>query len=289
MVLRLDDIDVERASQEHIDAAIRDLEWLGLDWDGSPVIESSRLGELARAAARLVVVEMAYPCVCTRGELARVAAAQARSEEQPGAPQGGRELRYPGTCRERFHSLTDAERETGHPAGLRLWVEPGEVRFVDEVAGPQSFDVASDVGDFLIQRRSGIPAYQLACVIDDALDGVTDVVRGDDLLPSTARQLLVQRALGLPSPRYAHLPLVLDHAGSRLAKRSAALSLRALRDRGVDPRSIVTWAATSSGQLPSRSGRIRATELLDSFALARLPRAPVVLDADPILALEQGE
>lgn len=287
VVLRLDDIDVERASQAHIDAALRDLEWLGLDWDGAPVIESSRLGELSRAAARLVVVEMAYPCVCTRGELARVAAEQRRSEEQIGAPQAVRELRYPGTCRDRFHTLADAERETGQPAGLRLWVEPGTVRFMDQVAGPQSFDVGSEVGDFLIQRRSGVPAYQLACVIDDALDGVTEVVRGDDLLPSTARQLLVQRALGLPAPRYAHLPLVLDHTGTRLAKRNAALSLATLRDRGLDPRSIVTWAAATSGQLSPRSGRISAADLIGSFALANLPRTPVVLDADPTSALEK--
>lgn len=289
VVLRLDDIDVERASQAHIDAARRDLEWLGLDWDGAPVIESSRIGELSRAAARLVVVEMAYPCVCTRGELARVAAEQRSSEEQIGAPQTVRELRYPGTCRDRFHSLADAERETGLPAGLRLWVEPGMVHFIDEIAGPQSFDVADDVGDFLIQRRSGAPAYQLACVIDDALDGVTEVVRGDDLLPSTARQLLVQRALGLPAPRYAHLPLVLDHSGARLAKRNAALSLATLRAQGVDPRSIVTWAAAVSGQTPSRTGRITAADLLDSFTLARLPRRPVVLDADPVGALERLE
>lgn len=287
VILRLDDIDVERASQAHIDAALRDLEWIGLDWDGAPVIESSRLGELSRAAARLVVVEMAYPCVCTRGELARVAAEQARAEEQVGAPQAVRELRYPGTCRDRFHSLAEAERETGQPAGLRLWVEPGTVRFVDEVAGPQSFDVASEVGDFLVQRRSGAPAYQLACVIDDALDGVTEVVRGDDLLPSTARQLLVQRALGLAAPRYAHLPLVLDHSGTRLAKRSAALSLAALRARGVDPRSIVTWAAEVSGQVPGRTGRFTASDLLGTFALGSVPRAPTVLDADPVTALER--
>jgi glutamyl-tRNA synthetase len=160
---------------------------------------------------------------------------------------GDKEPRYPGTCRDRFATLADAERASGRAAGVRLRVPAGALTIDDAVFGATTFDVASEVGDFLIARRGGAPAYQLAVVVDDAAGGVTEVVRGADLLPSAARQWHVQAALGLPHPRYAHLALVTDEHGARLAKHADALSLAELRDGKTDPRAVVRWAARTLG------------------------------------------
>jgi glutamyl-tRNA synthetase len=276
VVLRLEDVDVARASAEHLRAAELDLSWLGLDWDGPARVQSAGLSRLTGAAKALAAAGRAYACVCSRGELV-------------GAPHGsGGEPRYPGTCRGRYEDLEAAEREAGRAAGLRLLVEPGPVTFDDALHGPQCFDVSEEVGDFLVLRRDKTPAYQLAVVVDDAFDGVTEVVRGADLLPSTARQILVQRALSLPPVTYAHVPLVCDANGRRLAKRSADLSLTELRARGVDPRAVVAWVARSSGQLPEDAQaelRVTPAELLGRFSLARVPREPVRLDGTLLEAL----
>jgi glutamyl-tRNA synthetase len=157
-----------------------------------------------------------------------------------------------------------------------LKVEGGRVAFHDEIAGAQTFDVGAEVGDFLIARRDGAPAYQLAVVVDDAAQSVTEVLRGDDLLPSTARQWLLQKALGLPHPRWAHVPLVVDASGRRLAKREADLGLAELRARGADPRAIVLWAARSCGL--ELNERVTPAEVAPDFNLARVPRSPVCVD-----------
>lgn len=268
ILLRIEDLDGERAKPEFIDAAKRDLQWLGIDWDGQVIIQSAGLEGITAAVERLLEQELAYPCTCTRQDL----------RESQSAPQlGASEPRYPGTCRGRYPSLAEAERASGRRAGIRLCVPEGPIQFEDRIAGPQSFDVQAEVGDFLIARRSGIPAYQLAVVVDDASESVNEVVRGDDLLPSTARQMLLQRALGLPHPRWAHVPLVLDEHGRRLAKRSADLGLSELRERGVDPQRIVAWAARSAGL--GVAERVTAPELLPEFSLERITRTPVCLSS----------
>jgi glutamyl-tRNA synthetase len=206
--------------------------------------------------------------VCTRGEL----------REAMGAPHAGDvELRYPGTCRGRFASIEDAERRTGRQAGLRFLVPDGKVALVDGVAGACEFDVASTVGDFLIARKGGSPSYQLAVVVDDAAQGVTEIVRGDDLLPSAARQMLLRDALGLEQPAEWHVPLVRDDAGQRLAKRTDALSLSELRDRGVDPRAIVRWVAESAGIAAGE--RLTAKDAIAGFSMNALPRRDVTFGA----------
>lgn len=264
MLLRVEDLDGPRASQRFADAALRDLEWLGIDWDGTPSVQSEHLERFERATAELLERGAAYPCVCTRGDLASAA----------NAPQAGvTEPRYPGTCRGRYASRAEAEKTSGKSAGARLIVPEGAVEIADEVAGVSSFDVAREVGDFLVARRGGGASYQLAVAVDDATEGVTEVVRGDDLLPSAARQWHVQRALGLPHPDWAHLSLVLDDRGERLAKRTDALSLESLRARGVDPRAVVAWAAASAG-VPAE-GRVTAAEVTPLFRLDRVPRGPV--------------
>lgn len=270
VVLRIEDLDPERSRDEYADAAQRDLEWLGLDWDGPVVRQSTRAETHRDALERLERSARAYPCVCTRAEVAAAASAPHAGETSP---------RYPGTCRGRFRDRAQAERDSGRPAGLRFRVPRGtRIRFVDGLRGAHVARLDEEVGDFVIQRREGVPAYQLAIVVDDDLDGVDLVLRGDDLLPSTGCQKLLQEALGLASPRWFHVPLVVDEEGRRLAKRTDALSLAALRERGVDPRTIVAWVARSAGQpVPERAS---ASDVVSSFALERIPLEPVRVRAD---------
>lgn len=270
--LRFDDLDGERARTAFVDAIQRDLEWLGLDWDGPPVLESSRVEALNARALELLNRGLAYPCVCTRGELVDIA-----------APHGG-EPRYDGRCRGRFSSLEQATRETGRHPALRFVAPPGEVEFVDENFGRQSLDVQASVGDFPIRRRDGVPAYQLAVVIDDSLDGVTEVVRGRDLLESTARQILLQRALGLGLPRTFHVPLVCDPSGKRLAKRDRPRSLEELRARGVDPRQVISWIARSAGNILRKQDEQRwtARELTSLFRPEKVGTRDVLVEDDSL-------
>ena len=260
IVLRVEDLDGARAESKYIDAALRDLEWLGLDWDGAPFIQSSGLPRLSAAITTLVERGLAYACTCTRGDVRNA---------QSAPQQGVSEPRYPGTCRGRYSSLGQAEAQSGRPAGIRLLVPDGAVEFVDRLAGPQRFDVQAEVGDFLIARRNGAPAYQLAVVVDDAFQAVNEVVRGNDLLSSTARQIVIERALGLSQPSWMHLPLVVDAGGRRLAKREASLGLAELRERGVDARAIVSFAARSSGM--NVPPLVSAREALAAFDANLIP------------------
>lgn len=273
LLLRLEDLDGPRVQPAWIAATLHDLTWLGLDWDGEPELQSANVARIRAAAGELERRGLAYACICTRGELRAVSAPHA----------GDAEPRYPGTCRHRFASRTAAEIATGRHAGLRLAVQPGVVTVEDGFAGTSHWDVHADVGDFLIMRKDDLPAYQLAVVVDDAAQGVTEVLRGDDLLPSAARQWHLQRALGLPTPRWLHVPLVCDASGRRLAKRSDDLSLSELRARGVDARAIVGWVAASAAM--SVPERVTAREALPHFDLARVPRSPVVLRDDDLVRL----
>ena len=271
MLLRIEDLDGQRASQRFVDAALCDLEWLGMDWDGDPSIQSAHLERFEAAIESLLESRKAYACVCRRGDLAT-------AQNAPHA--GDREPRYPGTCRGRFASVRDAERESGRPAGVRLVVPPGAVTIHDVIAGDFTADVAAEVGDFLIARRGGSPAYQLAVVVDDAAEGVTEVVRGADLLSSSVRQWHVRRALGLSHPSFAHAPLVTDASGRRLAKHADDLALAELRERGADPRAIVRWVAENTGMPTGELAS--ASELLPVFRLENVPRGELRLDAAAI-------
>lgn len=277
IVMRLEDLDVPRMRPGMADAALEDLEWLGLDWDGAPLLQSTGLDRIRAAVDQLVEAGLAYACVCSRGDVRTAASAP---------QQGEGELRYPGTCRDRFRSLEEAVHVTGKDASLRFRVPAARVQLTDDFVGPASFDPAAEVGDFVIARRDRSPGYQLAVVVDDAHQGVTEVLRGDDLLPSTARQWLLQRALGVPHPRWVHVPLVVDEAGRRLAKRADDLSLAELRALGVDPRAVVSWAARASGMdVPER---VSAREAVGAFELALLPHDPVRLDPEVVARLKEA-
>ena len=259
-----------------------ELRWLGLDWDEGPDVggpagpyrQSERRDAYARALDRLRADGRVYPCFCSRSEIA--AASQAPHEPSDEGP------RYPGTCAG-LSAGEAARRAALRAPAWRLRVPPGSVAFDDGVHGTCAFDVAATVGDFVVARADGVPAYQLAVALDDAAMGVTDVVRGDDLLPSTARQLLVYAALGLPPPRFAHVPLVVGEDGERLAKRHGALSLGELRERGADPRAVVALLGELSGLSPGP--RASPGDLVAAFDLARVPRAPATLSAGRVAAL----
>ena len=264
IVLRLEDLDIERVKPGMVEAAIDDLRWLGLDWDGEPYLQSSGIGEINAAATTLLDRGLAYPCVCTRKEIQAAAS----------APHGDlKETIYPGTCRGKFRTLAAAERSAGRPAALRFAVPNQLVRIEDGVQGVCAFDVATAIGDFPILRRIGMPAYQLAVVVDDARQEVTEIVRGADLLESCARQWLLQEALGIDHPRWWHVPLVTDDSGRRFAKRNADVSLARLRAAGIDPQRVIAWVARSIGM--EVSARVRAEEMLPRFDITQLPRTDV--------------
>jgi glutamyl-tRNA synthetase len=274
VLLRIEDLDAERSDPKFVDAAKRDLEWLGLDWDGPVTVQSEHLERFDAAARALAEQGVAYACVCTRGDLRTAQSAPQLGENEP---------RYPGTCRGRFASVADAERETGRKAGLRLAVPAGAVTIRDELHGEVESDVSADVGDFLIARRGGAPSYQLAVSVDDAASGVTEVVRGSDLLASAARQWHVQNALGLPHPRWVHVPIVSDAAGRRLAKRADDLGLAELRERGVAPEAIVRWAAESAGH--ELGERARAADITPIFRLERVPLTSIAVTSEVLAGL----
>lgn len=275
--LRLEDLDRARVKPGMAAECLRDLEWLGLDWDGSPQVQSADTTALSAALERLLAADQAYPCGCSRRDIESALSA-------PHASDG--ELRYPGSCRTGLAPAYGASAKDRAALAVRLRVPAGEIELEDGVAGRFRCDVQREVGDFLLARRDGFFAYQLAVVVDDARAGVTEVVRGDDLLASAARQWHLQEALGLAHPRWFHVPLVVDEHGQRLAKRRGDLTLASLRARGVDPRALVAWAARSAGlAVPER---VSAREAVVSFDLARLPRAPATFGPADLARIEQA-
>jgi glutamyl-tRNA synthetase len=267
VLLRVEDLDGPRVRAGAAEAALEDLAWLGLDWDVGPVFQIPRLAEYAAALARLAAAGLAFPCVCTRKDVERAASAPHPGEEGPV---------YPGTCRGRFADADAARAASGREPCWRFAVPAGrEVALEDRFAGPQRWRVDRDLGDFVIQKRDGEPAYQLAVVVDDAGQGVDEVLRGDDLLPSAARQVLLYEALGLPAPRFAHVPLVVGADGRRLAKRHGDTTVRRFREEGVPAERVVGWLAASCGLVPAGT-RCRPADLVAAFELGRVPRGPVV-------------
>jgi glutamyl-tRNA synthetase len=274
LVMRVEDLDGPRVRPGLEARILEELRWLGLDWDEGPDVggalgpyRQSELGERhARALDRLRAAGLVYPCFCSRAEIAQASQAPHAGDDGP---------RYPGTCRD-LGEAERAARAARRPPAWRFRVPEGPVEFEDELHGRCSFDVAATVGDFVVARADGVPSYQLAVVVDDAAMEITHVVRGDDLLPSTSRQILLGRALGLPQPRYAHVPLVVGDDGERLAKRHGARSLGELRAGGADPAAVVGALAATCG-LAEPGARIRPADLVEGFRLDAIPRTPARL------------
>ena len=261
MVLRNEDNDAVRFKLDFVAAMLEDLRWFGFDWQEGPdcggpfgPYNQSERTPLYRAALdRLRAAGFVYPCTCSRKDIQSAARAPHAADD---------ETLYPGTCRPVVGSklpvagcrLNEAGRtveavnpRTGNPPNLRFRVPDGEViTFEDGHFGPQRFVAGEDFGDFVVWRFDGVPSYQLAVVVDDAAMRITEVVRGADLVRSTARQLLLYRALGLTPPAFYHCPLLTDAQGVRLAKRHDALSLRAMREQGSNPAALrQSWAGES--------------------------------------------
>lgn len=273
IILRQEDIDPARSRQEWMEGIERDLLWLGLDWDegpGGPTAKPDAAGTIRDDAAlyqgpyqqslcgqryeaaleSLRLRGLVYPCYCTRKELRELA----------GAPHGAHDglgdagAAYPGTCRS-LSAEQRAEKEAmGRRPSMRLRCPDGEAgreSFDDGVLGPQSFTLDDCGGDFALRRSDGVWAYQLAVVVDDIAMGVNSIVRGEDILLSTPRQLLLWRLLGGTAPRFAHIPLLHDAEGERLAKRHKSLSLAQLREAGCRPERITGWLASLAGLNPT--------------------------------------
>ena len=259
MVLRLEDLDPDRCRQAYCDQVMRDLEWLGLDWDGAPVYQSKRTELYRQAFQKLEQQGIIYPCFCTRAE--RLAASAPHRSDGIAV--------YDGRC----GRLTAEEREklahTRRPA-WRVRVPGEEVSFTDLLQGSFSENLAQDCGDFILRRSDGVYAYQLAVVVDDADMGVTQVVRGSDLLSSAPRQIWLQDRLGLPHPEYGHLPLLLAPDGRRLAKRDRDLELGRLQEE-FTASELVGRLAFAAG-LTDRPDPMTPRELIPFFSWEKLPK-----------------
>jgi glutamyl-tRNA synthetase len=257
--VRLEDLDRSRVRSGIEEAQLSDLLAIGLDWDGLIVRQSERMELYEETMERLDAEGLLYPCYCTRAEI-RAAAS---------APHGiSASDRYPGTCRN-LTADQRAEREAaGRPPALRVRSENARITFEDRLLGR----IEEEVDDFVVRRNDRTPAYQLAVVVDDAAQGIGEVVRGADLADSTPRQILLARLLGLPEPTYVHVPLVLGPDGQRLAKRHGAV---ALSDRQEGPDRVRAWMARTLGL--AETGETPSMEdLIARFEPARLPREPTV-------------
>jgi glutamyl-tRNA synthetase len=266
-LLRIEDLDTARSRPALTEALLADLDWLGLTFDGAPTFQSRRLDLYRASFETLRATGRVYPCHCTRSEIARaVAAPHGPADDGP---------RYPGTCLG-LSATESAERARSRPPAWRFRPREGLTEFRDRVHGAFVQDVAADVGDFVVLRNDGVPSYQLAVVVDDAATGITHVLRGDDLLASTPRQIQLCEALGLPVPAYAHVPLLLGPDGKRLAKRAGTPSLGELRDRAVPPERLIGLLAGWAGLADGRP--VSLEELVPAFTLDALPRQPISVE-----------
>jgi glutamyl-tRNA synthetase len=265
-VVRMEDLDRHQAHRDIERAQLRDLAVLGMDWDGDVVRQSDRFERYEAVIDGLAARGLVYECFCTRREIREEIESAARA---PHGPPGS----YPGTCRHLTEPERARRREAGRRPALRLRTDGQEIVFDDLLHGR----VSGVVDDVVLRRNDGVPAYNLAVVVDDAAQGVTEVVRGDDLLASTARQIHLQELLGIPRPTYMHVPLVVDGDGQRLAKRNGVpLTVPELAASGVGPDDIAGWITRSLGRHSQRSA-VSLRELVDGFDARAVPSQPCPL------------
>lgn len=261
-ILRIEDTDVERSTEESVQAILEGLGWLGLTWDEGPIRQAERMALYRAGAERLLAEGRAYWCICTPEEL------EARRRE---ALAAGHSPRYDGRCRDR------GQRSAGRPAALRIRTEAeGQTVVEDLIHGPVTFQNA-DLDDFILVRSDGIPTYNFAVVVDDADMGITHVIRGDDHIPNTPRQIQVYRHLGLPLPKFAHIPLILGADRARLSKRHGAASVVAYRETGYLPEALVNYLARLGWSYGDQEV-FSAGELIRHFTLEKVGNTAAVFD-----------
>ena len=264
MVLRIEDLDPVRCRAEYADQVKRDLTWLGLDWDVEQTPQSLRAAAYRERFDRLAQLGLVYPCYCSRNELLAASA--------PHASDG--QAVYPGTCR--YLSQDERGKKQKMPS-WRVMVPDETVSFLDGLQGEYHENLLRGCGDFIIRRADGVYAYQLAVVTDDAQAGVTQVVRGRDLLSSVPRQMYLQRMLGFQTPQYYHVPLLVAPDGRRLSKREHDLDLGALQGR-FTPEQLVGWLSYLAG-LQDAPVSVRAKELAAAFGWRRVQAENIVVDS----------
>lgn len=260
--LRIEDLDPQRSRPEYADQLMRDLEWLGLTWDGEVICQSQRTAIYEHYLHQLD--EWIYPCTCTRNE---ILAAQAPHESD------GRVV-YPGTCRPRS-AVGEHMKILDRRAAMRLMVPDQVINYDDKVYGAQSVNLTTHCGDFILRRSDGVFAYQLAVVVDDALTGVTEVVRGRDLLLSAAQQIYLYRLLGFEQPVYCHHPLLVNTQGQRLCKRDKALAVSEMRRTSTAPE-IIGRLAHTIGLLPT-AAPLKPEQLLPFFDWKKIPQKDITV------------
>ena len=281
LILRMEDLDHPKVKAGAAESALRDLRWLGFDWDEgpdvsgphAPYVQSRRLERYKAALDSLLARGLVYPCICSRADV----------ESGQSAPHAEDGLFYPGNCRDRFATYDEAFRALNGPSGgnrLPAWrfrvPENTVVSFEDRFCGEYTQDVGKAVGDFVIARHPEGAGYMLAVVVDDAAMGVTEVVRGDDLLPTTPRQLLLYRALGLKPPAFLHVPLVVSEEGRRLAKRHGDTRIAAFRAAGFTPQQVVGLLAWWCGWADFGES-VALPDLLPRCRRSSLPHIQAVL------------
>jgi glutamyl-tRNA synthetase len=264
VLLRIEDIDSPRVKAEATQQIQEELLWLGLNWDEDPIIQTHRMGRYEEALEVLKKKELVYPCTCTRKDIEQSASAPHLEHELPP---------YPGTCSRR--TVSDAMKITDRPCAWRFRSNSPVPNYHDLICGEVKprFEYG---GDFVVWKNNNTPAYQLAVVVDDADMGVTEVIRGDDLIPSTPRQIQLYQALGYPSPKFGHVPLVVGTDGRRLAKRHGDARLATLRAKGISVEKFLGWIGWSCGWLPEVKP-VKLEELLTRFSLKLIPRKPFLL------------
>jgi glutamyl-tRNA synthetase len=281
ILLRIEDLDGPRIKSGADRQILEDLEYLGLDWDEGPIYQSPRTEAYQAAVDSLVNRGLAYPCTCSRREVDLAASA-------PHAEDGS--TIYPGTCRGKFASVEQARAQSGRPPAIRFAVPDEEVEFQDAFAGRKILNVSRRLGDFIIAKSDGTAAYQLAVVVDDLAQGITQVVRGNDLLESTFRQILIYRALGEAShiPQYTHLPLITGSDGRRLAKRHGDTRLAAYRDLGV-PRSRILGLLAAWSGLGEKTAEIHdPKQLIGAIDLRTISPSTVIFTPEDDAWLRRG-
>lgn len=273
VILRLEDLDPDRSKERYSRLLLQDLAWLGLDYDEGPgkgpdlfYRQSERRNIYSRYLEKLQKQGMIYSCFCSRAQLHSVSQ----------APHSQESLVYPGTCRALSVSQREEMVKQGKRPAFRLKVMDQPITFVDEMYGTITENLLETTGDFIVCRSDGVHAYQLAVVVDDALMGVTHVVRGSDLLISTARQIYLYQLLGFKVPSFVHVPLLYGDDGHRLSKRQKDLSLAALRSRGVSARMVIGYLAWLAGWRP-KIEPATPRELISEFQLSSLPKNNIIV------------